>query len=75
MHLIQPEQPRKAPRDRLPDRPAWGALVIAMQRLSRKQRVEVACFGRKARAAKKPRIRRLTWQAVAEARRLSQVAQ
>jgi hypothetical protein len=75
MHIIQNEPARKAPRDRLPDRPAWWALVIAMQRLSRKQRVEVACFGRKARAAKEPRIRRLTWQAVVEARRLAQVAQ
>jgi hypothetical protein len=55
-------------------RPAWGALVIAMERLPRRQRVEIARVGRRAKAAKLPRIRRLTWQAVAEARRLAREA-
>jgi hypothetical protein len=57
-----------------PDRPALTALVGAMEKLPRYQRNEVARIGRKARAAKLPRIRRLTWQAVAEARRLAQEA-
>jgi hypothetical protein len=52
-------------------RPAWGALVIAMERLPRRQRVEIARMGRKARAAKVPRIRRLTWAAMAEAKRIA----
>jgi hypothetical protein len=75
MYIIQNEQPRKAPRDSLPDRrPALAALIASMARLSRPMRVEVARFGRRARAAKLPRIRRLTWQAVAEARRMAQEA-
>jgi hypothetical protein len=52
-------------------RPAWGALVTAMERLPRRQRVEIARLGRRARAAKVPRIRRLTWKDVAEAKRLA----
>jgi hypothetical protein len=59
----------------LPDRPAWSALVTAMEKLPRRSRVEIARLGRKARAAKVPRLRRLTWRAVVEARRLAQVAQ
>jgi hypothetical protein len=55
-------------------RPALAVLVAAMGRLSPKSRNEVARIGRKARAAKLPRIRRLTWQAVAEARRLAREA-
>jgi hypothetical protein len=51
-------------------RPALGNLIAAMERLSRIQRNEVARFGRRARAAKVPRIRRLTREAAAEARRL-----
>ena len=54
-----------------PSRPALGALVAAMGRLSRAQRNEIARFGRKATASKVPGIRRLTWQAVAEVRRLA----
>jgi hypothetical protein len=57
-----------------PSRPAFANLVAAMARLSRTQRNEVARFGRKARAAKVPRIRRLTWEAVAEVRRLAKEA-
>ena len=56
-------------------RPALKDLVCAMEKLPRGQRNEVARFGRKARAAKLPKIRRLTWAAVAEARRLALVAQ
>jgi hypothetical protein len=55
-------------------RPALKNLVCAMEKLPRGQRNEVARFGRKARAAKVPRIRRLTWRAVAEARRLAREA-
>jgi hypothetical protein len=55
-------------------RPALGNLIAAMERLSRCQRNEVARLGRKARAAKVPRIRRLTREAAAEARRLAQGA-
>jgi len=58
----------------LPDRPAWSALVTAIEKLPRRSRVEIARMGRKARAAKVPRIRRLTWRAVVEARLLSQGA-
>jgi dihydrodipicolinate synthase/N-acetylneuraminate lyase len=57
-----------------PSRPAFANLVAAMARLSPRQRNEVARIGRRARAAKVPRIRRLTWQAVAEARRLAREA-
>jgi hypothetical protein len=54
-------------------RPAWGALVTAMERLPRRQRVEVARLGRKARAARVPRIRRLAREAVKEAQRIADV--
>jgi hypothetical protein len=63
---IQSTPARDAPR-----RPALATLIGAMEKLSRLQRVEVAHLGRKARAAKVPRIRRLTWHAVVEARRLA----
>jgi hypothetical protein len=55
-----------------PSRPALASLIGAMERLPRYQRNEVARFGRKARAAKVPRLRRLTWQAGVEARRLAE---
>jgi hypothetical protein len=58
----------------VPSRPALAILIGEMGRLSRRQRDEVARLGRKARAAKVPRIRRLTWRAVAEARRLARDA-
>jgi hypothetical protein len=58
-----------------PSRPALASLIAAMEKLSRPKRIEVALLGRKARAAKEPRLRRLTWAAAAEARRLAQVAQ
>jgi hypothetical protein len=57
-----------------PDRPALSVLIACMAKLSHRQRDEIARLGRKARAAKVPRIRRLTWRAVVEARRLSQGA-
>jgi hypothetical protein len=46
-------------------------LISAMERLSRRQRLEVAHMGRRARAAKTPRIRRLAREAKAEAKRLA----
>jgi predicted signal transduction protein with EAL and GGDEF domain len=58
----------------VPSRPAFASLVTAMARLSRPMRNEVARIGRKARAAKLPRIRRLTREAAAEARRLAREA-
>jgi hypothetical protein len=58
----------------VPSRPALKNLVCAMEKLPRRQRVEITHMGRKARAAKVPRIRRLTWKAVAEARRLAKEA-
>ena len=64
------EQKNHIDRD-APSRPALGALVAAMTKLSRAQRREIARFGRKARAAKVPGLRRLTWRVVAEARRLA----
>ena len=57
-----------------PDRPALATLIGAMAKLSRRQRNEIVCMGRRARAAKAPRIRRLTRQAAAEARRLAREA-
>jgi hypothetical protein len=53
-----------------PDRPALALLIKAMERLSRPRRVEVVRLGRRARAAKTPRIRRLAREAKAEAKRL-----
>jgi hypothetical protein len=69
MHLYRHRQRRNAL-----SRPALKDLVCAMEKLPQGQRNEVARFGRKARAAKVPRIRRLTWRAVAEARRLAHEA-
>jgi hypothetical protein len=53
------------------DRPALRELVAAMARLSRRQRNDIARMGRRAKAAKAPRIRRLTREAIAEAKRLA----
>jgi hypothetical protein len=53
------------------ERPALGNLIGAMGKLSQRQRNEIARLGRKAKAAKVPWIRRLTWAAVAEAKRLA----
>jgi hypothetical protein len=52
-------------------RPALFILITAMGGLSRRQRNEIARLGRKAKAAKAPRIRRLTREVTAEARRLA----
>jgi hypothetical protein len=57
-----------------PSRPALAKLVGAMAQLSRPRRIEIVVLGRKARAAKLPRIRRLTREAAAEARRLAREA-
>jgi hypothetical protein len=53
------------------DRPALANLICAMAKLSRRQRNEIARMGRKAKAAKAPRIRRLTREVTAEVRRLA----
>ena len=53
------------------ERPALATLIAAMGKLSRSRRIEICRMGRKARAAKTPRIRRLTREAAAEARRLA----
>jgi hypothetical protein len=53
------------------DRPALKQLVAAMARLSRRQRNEIARMGRRAKAAKQPRLRRLASEAKAEAKRLA----
>jgi hypothetical protein len=53
------------------ERPALATLIGAMERLSRCHRIEICRMGRKARAAKTPRIRRLAREANAEARRLA----
>jgi hypothetical protein len=53
------------------DRPALGALIIAMERLARAKRHEIARLGCRAKAAKIPKIRQLTRQTVAEAKRLA----
>jgi hypothetical protein len=55
-------------------RPATAALIMAMERLSHIKRLEIVQRGRRARAAKEPRIRRLTAAAAAEARRLARGA-
>lgn len=52
-------------------RPALALLIRAMERLSRPQRAEVARLGRRATAAKHPRLRRLAREAKAEAKRLA----
>jgi hypothetical protein len=54
-----------------PSRPALATLIGAMERLPRYQRLEIARMGRRAIAAKAPRIRRLAREAAAEARRLA----
>lgn len=54
-----------------PPRPAAAALITAMMRLSRRQRLEVAERGRRAMAAKDRRIRRLACAAAEEARQLA----
>ncbi len=53
------------------ERPALTSLIAAMEKLSRRQRNDIARMGRKAKAAKVPRIRRLTREVTAEARRLA----
>jgi hypothetical protein len=55
------------------ERPALTNLIVAMARLSRIKRNEIARLGRRAAAAKIPKIRQLTRQTVAEARRLAAV--
>ena len=55
-------------------RPALATLIGAMAKLPRRQRIEIAERGRRAKAAKAPRIRRLCREAVAEAKRLAAVA-
>jgi hypothetical protein len=55
-------------------RPALATLIAAMGKLSRRQRNEIAHLGRRAKAAKAPRIRRLTRAVTAEARRLAREA-
>jgi hypothetical protein len=55
-------------------RPALFVLISYMEKLSHRQRDEITRMGRKAKAAKVPRIRRLTRAVTAEARRLAQQA-
>lgn len=50
-------------------RPALFILIAVMGGLSRRQREEICRLGRKAKAARTARIRRLTREANAEARR------
>ena len=57
-----------------PSRPALASLIAAMEKLSRRQRREIARLGRKAPAAKVPGIRHLAWKAAAEAKRLAREA-
>jgi hypothetical protein len=57
-----------------PSRPALATLIGVMEKLPQRQRREIACMGRRARAAKVPRIRRLAQEAAAEARRLAREA-
>jgi hypothetical protein len=57
-----------------PERPALGNLIAAMGKLSQRQRTEVARLGRRAKAAKMPRLRRLASEARAEAKRLASEA-
>lgn len=56
------------------ERPALGRLIGAMAKLSRRQRLEVARLGRRAKAAKKEAIRRLAREAEAEHRQLAREA-
>jgi hypothetical protein len=55
-------------------RPALATLIAAMEKLSRRQRCEIARMGRRAKAAKHPRLRRLASEAKAEAKRLAGIA-
>jgi hypothetical protein len=57
-----------------PSRPALATLIGAMEKLPRCRRLEIASKGRRAKAARVPRIRRLAWKAVAEARRVAREA-
>ena len=52
-------------------RPALRCLIDAMSKLSRRRRLEICDRGRKAKAAKAARIRRLTREVTAEVRRLA----
>jgi hypothetical protein len=52
-------------------RPALTGLIAAMERLSRRQRIEIAALDRRAKAAKAPRLRRLAREAREEAKRLT----
>jgi hypothetical protein len=54
-------------------RPCLRALITAMERLSRRQRLEIAALGRRAKAARHPRLRRLASAARTEAKRAAQV--
>jgi hypothetical protein len=56
------------------ERPALATLICAMERLSRRQRIEIVVLGRRAKAAKQPRLRRLASAARAEAKRLASEA-
>jgi hypothetical protein len=51
------------------ERPALAALITSMGKLSRPKRNEIARLGRRAKAGKVARLRRLTREANAEARR------
>jgi hypothetical protein len=53
------------------DRPALKQLIGALEKLSRPKRLEVVRLGRRARAARHPRLRRLAREAKAEAKRLA----
>jgi hypothetical protein len=55
-------------------RPALAVLIAAMERLSRRKRLEIASLGRRAPAARHPRLRRLAREANAEAKRLTEAA-
>jgi hypothetical protein len=52
-------------------RPALAVLIAAMAKLSRTRRQEIIARGRKAKAAKEARIRKLTRAVTAEVRRLA----
>jgi hypothetical protein len=56
------------------DRPALSSLINAMAKLSRPKRDEIARMGRKAKAGRVPRLRRLASAARAEAKRLAGMA-
>ena len=56
----------------LRDRPALKQLIDGMERrLSHRQRNEIACMGRRAKAARAKWLRRLASNAAAEAKRLA----